>query len=385
MNAVPDNVDGQDRPEAGLGARGLAALLSPCERAQTLAAANADPDHVALTVFGQEPIRRGPLAVAAMCGQAFELSLASGTKIDRLVEAYRAAQLLGTEETPIAVDLDLKEGHTDSDVKHAVQRTVETILDAVRTRKTVLLVQPSVWCTVAGHRHLIHPDGIWVRNGAVTVMEIKTYLDREAFTDPVAFTSAVQQTAIGVVATEQTLAESGHDLPVESTVHIVFRHQSYSGVSVREVDATPEIVAVRAQVVASDALADQVDPSTMDGVRQVTHRYTPLCDRVCGMAVVCRPESDEALGRNGVHGHPGLSVLDAAGLSVAAAVRVASGNDSHPGLERFLRSGWAAATVPTSLPDPQRVVPVAVTAPRRGGKVMSPAERRAAARAKAQP
>lgn len=340
-----------------VGSRGLAAhLASPCERARTLIAVGTSPTKAAAKTHGIDT-KNEPSRIAAEVGQIFERVLVGrgGERLIALYANHKDPAVRLADDTTVVDCGD--ENFDEHDVALRMQRFADQTMEVIRdahaatlTGQSRILLQPTLELPINGYPHYVRPDVLVCTPGDWHVGEIKVYLDRDGETSGVEVSSTVRQAAVGVLAARATFAKSGLEVTVASSVDVIFRKHALARASVTRLNAEAEIESLSAGLRSSaELLAEWKDKlvslDTAEAIEQIPNYYTDSCAKSCAYNDVCRAAKEELDGRV-LHEHPGVAVVEVAGVTGARALQLAAGhtpeNRSETLVARWLVDGWEA-------------------------------------------
>lgn len=199
------------------GARGFerVARNPDCTRLRALTIAGIDSATAAVKVYG-EPAREGQSPFALAIGNRFDRTMSENGAAE-LLELYRTAGRLTTNECKVAVIPDLAPIGARRDLKHvmAVRQTISQRLLEQKLngdpKAPNIIVKPRILVTLLGLDHGIEPDALVASDfdRFYRPVEIKSYPDRAGKTEPADVRSACRQAAVGVVALRNIAARLG--------------------------------------------------------------------------------------------------------------------------------------------------------------------------------
>lgn len=300
-----DRIRGRLSPHP-LGAREIEKLArNPrCLRLALLTAARLPASYVLEAVFDQ-PNRRVPPPTAVLVGRRFEAALFRD-RAAALREAYRT---LGLLTIPADRVLDIARLHpgTSPDVLAQRARTTErAITQRLRGDKSapLLIIMPRLRLSVAGQHVGIEPDYLVACDERVyRPAEIKSYVFREARTDPAEVTGARRQAAVSVLALRALYAHLGVSSTalnalVPAEADLVFREPARMKPRIQRERIDGEVFALghtldrledRIREAATQLASGRLDAPA--AVCRVPARLTDACHAFCDLAPVCGREA----------------------------------------------------------------------------------------------
>ncbi|MGH9066530.1 MAG: hypothetical protein ACRD0J_03275 [Acidimicrobiales bacterium] len=280
-------------PRAGPGARGIAQLgKDECRRHVAMTLACVDVGKLYKEVHGEEP-KSLVSDVARGVGDRFERELLDyGAK--RLLDLY-SKELAGVQTEVLRTGP--AKGDSEENLAAAARRTTEMVLSRAKDQAGACLILWSALPLPFGTEATwVRPDYLLGLPGkGLVIGEIKSYLDRSSRTDPHELGSACHQAAVGMVALAELYRTHGIDPAlVGNEAHIVMRHSSKVGASLRRMGVAAELDAVRAQLDDVPNIVSQVSDAIdgrplVEAVTSVPNHWSPDCAALCPFDEQCRP------------------------------------------------------------------------------------------------
>lgn len=289
------------------GARGIEHVTRnpSCTRLVALTASGVKPATAADKVYGK-PAREGQSPFALLRGNRFEEVLLENNA-QRLFDLYAQAGRLGEGQRKV---LNVAAQHPATDpesLKAREELTLKTLqakLDGEDAPN--LIVKPRVRITMLGVPYALEPDVLVAsdEDPFYRVMEIKSYPDRGGMTDTMKTAGACRQSAVGVVALRQRLADRlGREdavdlLPAECD--LVFARPGSNWPTLHPMRIAGEVDELLALLDSLDATMEEVLRLVGEGTLEsdqtlnlLPHAPCGACREHCALWEVCREQAAE--------------------------------------------------------------------------------------------
>jgi hypothetical protein len=329
-----------------LGARGLEHMARnpSCELLKGLTIAGISPATVVEAVYG-DPSREGQSPFALTAGTRFEAQLFDSGAA-RLLELYRGRGRLGVTECCVVSVPDAGPGTTAADM--ARRRTLTNRLLRMKLDGDLatpnLIIKPRLTVRLLGLDFNIEPDALVAADADpfYTLIEVKSYPDRDGKTDAADVRSACRQAAAGVIGLRnaaEALGGTNTETLVPSRGDLVLRTPGSYRPTLRAMALRGEVDSlVRALAEAPRDLGELEllvatigSEGTLDDrsiLEQLPNNYRESCREFCALATRCK-ERALAQGDPVLLGSRAREEFAAAG-SLARAVELLEGRGSPP-------------------------------------------------------
>jgi len=329
------------------GARGFerVARNPDCTRLRALTIVGIDSATAAVQVYG-EPAREGQSPFAIAIGNRFDRAMAENGAAE-LLELYRTAGRLTTEECKVVIVPDMVPIGSRRDLKHvmAVRQTITQKLLEQKLRRDPkapnIIVKPRVLVTLLGLDHGIEPDVLVASDSDAFYrpVEIKSYPDRAGKTESADIRSASRQAAVGVVALRNIACRMGvRDVAalVPALGDLVLRIPGALKPTLRPMTLKGEVDSLERAIQEAPSNLEELEEmlpagSALDDplvLESIPNSYRSSCREYCALAQHCK-QAAVANGDPVVLGDVARETLAAAG-SISRALDLARGTGAPP-------------------------------------------------------